>query len=145
MHKLTRAPFISVPLLIASLALPTSAFATEGAGSGDSPDVAAQIDDQALRETVTARLPEVTRCYERELKRRPGLEGRLEVRFTIADDGRVVWSGVVQDSIGSPTMARCISAQFKKFRFRALGLQAGQEVTVAYPLVFTKRQGSAGR
>ena len=136
MHKLARAPFISVPLLIAALASPATASATESAPAAAGDGV--QVDAQALRATVTARLPQVTRCYERELKRRPGLEGRLEVRFTIGGDGTVLWSGVVQDSIGLPSLARCVATQFQSFRFRAIGLQPGQEVTVAYPLVFSK-------
>ncbi len=140
MHKHARAPFIFLPFMLLTLAAPLAASATEGAPASDfEADVASQIDAQALRATVTSRLPRVTRCYERELKRRPGLEGRLEVRFTIVSDGTVASSDVVQDSIGSPDMARCIAAQFRTFRFRALGLSAGQEVTVAYPLVFTKR------
>lgn len=141
MHKLARTPFtlISVPLLVGVLGMPGAAFATEAA---DTADAEPQIDAQALRATVTARLPQVTRCYERELKRRPGLEGRLEVRFTIGDDGAVIWSGVVQDGIGSPDLARCVATQFRTFRFRLIGLQAGQQVTVAYPLVFTKRQAA---
>ena len=148
MHKLARAWSIPVPFMLLSAAMPLTASATGGIPTAGQqaetdPEAAVEVDAQALRATVTARLPQVTRCYERELKRTPGLEGRLEVRFTIGGDGGVVWSGVGQDSIGSPDLARCVATQFRTFRFRGLGLSEGQQVTVVYPLVFTKTQAAA--
>ncbi len=134
MKKSARTPFIFVPLMFL---LPATVAASDSAANVDGRSA---VDVQALRSVVAARLPQVTRCYERELKRQPGLHGRLEVRFTIGADGDVIWSEVVRDTVGSNQLARCVAAQFRTFRFAALG--DGREVTVAYPLVFKRGEGT---
>ncbi len=89
----------------------------------------------AIKQVVMRHVAEVRFCYERELKHRPGLEGRVVVTFSIGLDGR---AGEVEVNEGIPDsemVGACLATHIKTWRFpKPTG---GEPIEVRYPFVFT--------
>ncbi|HET9328270.1 MAG TPA: AgmX/PglI C-terminal domain-containing protein [Candidatus Eisenbacteria bacterium] len=73
-------------------------------------------------------------CYGNELKRTPGLKGKLVVAISVAASGMVIEATVVQNTVGSERLASCALSQIRDWRFPAIpeGVTAFQT-----PFVFT--------
>jgi TonB family protein len=85
----------------------------------------------AIRRVVTRELHQVDRCYAAALVGRPGLAGRVLVRFVIAGDGAVSSSAVLSGVEGAPALDACVAAAVGRWRFpRPRG---GGTVSVDYP------------
>jgi TonB family protein len=74
-------------------------------------------------------------CYESELKKDRTLRGVIKVRFTIQTNGRISSTKIVQNTMRSSVVARCIQNKIKRWRFKSK--PKGGSVTVAYPFFFT--------
>lgn len=92
------------------------------------------LDPGAIAKVVKSRLTAVKECYERELKRNPQLAGKVVIRFTIEDDGRVSNVAVEEQTLGDPNVGSCIVSRFERFRFPK---PDGGAVTVSYPFIFS--------
>lgn len=55
-------------------------------------------------------------CYKQELKTNPKLYGKIEVRFSIDPEGKVVDASIVSSSLRSPRMEACIIHRIKNWR-----------------------------
>ena len=76
-------------------------------------------------------------CYQRELDHKPGLGGKLVVRFRIGADGLVVpdrTSFVEGTTLHDDAVERCVAANINRLKFPAKGGVAN----VKYPFVFTQ-------
>ena len=78
-------------------------------------------------------LADIKDCYERELKRNPKLAGKIVVRFTIDEEGRVTGAAIEDNTLGEKAVAACIISRFERFRFPK---PDGGAVTAAYPFIF---------
>lgn len=76
-------------------------------------------------------------CYENELKRNPGLRGKLVFSLTIDAAGRVTEAAVVEDALGSGAVSACALAQVRDWKFPPV--DAGV-TTFRAPFVFTPPQ-----
>ena len=90
--------------------------------------------DASLLAVVRKYAPGIRFCYENELKKTPGLGGKLIVAITVAAAGNVTNAVVVTDTIGSHELTSCALAQIDAWRFPAI--PAGS-VTFRAPFVFT--------
>ena len=73
-------------------------------------------------------------CYGTELKRDPGLRGKMVVALTVAASGEVTEATLVQNSVGSARLADCALAQIREWRFPAIPEGV---TTFQTPFVFT--------
>lgn len=69
-------------------------------------------------------------CYDQRLKALPGLQGRVEVDFTVGR-GRVLSAAVFLNSTGDQALADCIVGKIERWRF-----PAELETEVTYPFLF---------
>jgi hypothetical protein len=95
---------------------------------------ARDIDENALSRWLNSRKPAVISCYERELKRRPTLAGRMVIRFAVDVRGHVGNVGFDDDTLHSPAVQQCISTVMKAW---VLPFTPEDEVPVALPFIFT--------
>ncbi|MCB9680772.1 MAG: AgmX/PglI C-terminal domain-containing protein [Alphaproteobacteria bacterium] len=85
---------------------------------------------------VKARLNTIRFCYQRELTRDPSLGGKLVIKFTVARDGTVSAASAAQNTVGSASVAACVTERFFAMTFpEPVG---GGIVVVRYPFVFTQ-------
>lgn len=71
--------------------------------------------------------------YNRELRRNPGLEGRVVLEITIAPSGRVTKVKVLSSELKDKKLERKLVSRIKLFNF---GAKKVDTVTVTYPLEF---------
>jgi outer membrane biosynthesis protein TonB len=97
---------------------------------GDTFDVEGADDVESVVRKYSGQLQY---CYERELRSNPGLGGRVEVRWNIAN-ARVTSVDVISNSTGSGALGQCIASKIRRWRF-------DRETTgsVTWPFVFRKR------
>ena len=54
-------------------------------------------------------------CYERELKRHPGLKGKCAIRFTITPEGKVVNPTILSSTLNSESVERCVLSRISRW------------------------------
>ena len=92
----------------------------------------AGFDPQQLARAIRGHMAEVRACYERALKRRPDIGGRLVLRFTLAPAGTVSAVEVDEDTLGDPEVTACVRNAVMLWRFAA----PPRKVEVTFPFVF---------
>lgn len=93
------------------------------------------ISAAQIKKIIDRNQPQVTACYERELKKAPGLRGKVVMGFVIGADGRVRTPRAVRNTTGSRPLSSCIARTVKNWRFpRAEG-----PADVEYPFAFKPR------
>ena len=94
------------------------------------PVAAADPDPDAA--FVRERLPAVKACFDRALKRKPGLAGKAVGRWTVDVAGQVTAFSWQTDELGSPTFGTCARKVIESWRFPT----RGAPTTVSFPFVF---------
>jgi TonB family protein len=115
--------------------------------SGGSGDGAEALDGEAgggssnpyrstasLMAVVRRYAPGIQFCYDNELKRSPGIRGKMVAAITVAASGAVTDARVVSSTVGSSGLSECALAQIREWRFPAV--PSGTTVFRA-PFVFT--------
>lgn len=101
-----------------------------GAGG---PSVTGKLPPEVIARTVRASIAQVRSCYERGLKKDPGLKGTVKIKFTIAADGKVSNAQDDGSQLPSAEVVECVRAEIRKITFPA---PEGGSVTVVYPFAF---------
>jgi hypothetical protein len=101
-----------------------------------SPDAAVTdygLTKEAINEVVKQSLTQINVCYQRQLARRPSLEGAVTFGWTIEPSGRVSHAYPVAVAIDSPEVVDCVGQTICWWTFSA----APVPTTVGkYPFVF---------
>ena len=106
-----------------------------GLVSTATPEVdSADVDRAALSRYIRDRLGAIRGCYERELKRNPGLKGKVVVRFNITPAGRAGDVRIEENTLGSNEVASCIQGLMRSWIFP---FKPPDEVPVQYPFLLT--------
>ncbi len=93
--------------------------------------------NKTLLAVVRRYAPGIQFCYENELKKSPGLRGKMIVSLTVEPDGRVSNVILVEDTLRSAAVSDCVLAQMNGWKFPAI--ETGV-VTFKTPFVFTPPQ-----
>jgi TonB family protein len=101
--------------------------------TGGGVEVDGSLDQAAIAKVVRRRMRSVQDCYEKQLKRDPGLSGKIEVEFTIGESGSVEEATVVDNAMDSNAVGSCIVSRIRRWRFPK---PDGGSVTVVYPFIF---------
>ncbi len=91
------------------------------------------LQRQQVADTVHKGLTGFKFCYERELRVKPGLEGKVVVQFTIAASGAVKEANVASSTANDAKLESCLVERMKKLRFPP---PKGGDITVNYPFIF---------
>jgi TonB family protein len=94
------------------------------------------LDKEIIRRVIRRRIQEVRFCYEREVQRKPELEGRVEVSFTITGAGAVAAAGVAKSTTGDTAVDSCIVQAVRRLEFPQP--EGGGIVVVTYPFLLTR-------
>lgn len=70
----------------------------------------------AIQEVLIAHNAAIRYCYERELKRTPSLKGKITVRITVAPNGHVTNAEIVESTLNSERVERCILARIRLWK-----------------------------
>lgn len=108
-----------------------------GIVKSEAPAVDGELDPGIVAKEVRSRLGAVKACYERGLKRNPGLSGKIVIHWTITAAGTVASVEVENDTMGDNEVAGCIKSLVSRWRFPA---PSGGSVEVSFPFVFQSSQ-----
>jgi hypothetical protein len=77
--------------------------------------------------------PGIKACYERGLKTKPGLRGKLDINFVVAPEGKVAHADAAEgdDALTDSATVACILAEIRKLEFPPPN---GGRVFINYPL-----------
>jgi hypothetical protein len=90
-------------------------------------------DKEKLARFVKDHLRSVTSCYEKELKLKPSLRGKLVVRFVVTPAGRVGSCQIDDDTLHDSSVSGCV---VRMIRGWALPFRPDQDTSVSFPFVF---------
>jgi TonB family protein len=97
------------------------------------------LDKEIIRRVVRLHMNEVKYCYDQELVRNRGVEGRVSVQFIISGTGQVITSFVQSTSMNNPRVESCVAAAVKRWTFPKP--EKGGLAIVSYPFNFVAGQG----
>ncbi len=69
-----------------------------------------RADLESITREIRARRKAIAACYERALKARPTLAGKLVVRFSITAAGTISTVDIDDDTLGAPEVGACVRA-----------------------------------
>lgn len=92
------------------------------------------LETQDVEEVLQARFDEIRACYRRAGKAQKYADGKVLLRFVVGGDGSAddVW--VVESSLGSYDVERCLVEVGRRIKFRAPS--GGKATTFDYPVEF---------
>ncbi len=88
-----------------------------------------------VKGVIKSKTPQVRACYEKELKKRDGLKGKVVMSWTISASGKVSGVRVVRNTTRNSTMVPCMIRALSSWTFP----QAEASFDVEYPFVFRPR------
>ncbi len=75
--------------------------------------------------------------YNGYLKDNPDMQGRVAVRFSIDQEGKVLSCEVVESTTGNPEFDQEIAARISTWQFGGID-ELGDVTTVVYPFTFSR-------
>jgi hypothetical protein len=122
-------------------------YGSDGSGLGDhrgvevsapgSGEFAGSIDREAVRRVIRSKLDLVRNCYERELRGKPNLGGKVLISWRIVAEGKAENVKVKSSDLNDSLVENCIVQEFYSWRFPEP--PGGTIADVVFPLVFQKR------
>ena len=102
--------------------------------SAGTPVILGSLDKEIIRRVIRENLPQIKYCYERELTRTPGLNGKVQVKFVIGANGHVQTAAVAESTMKNKAVESCIRGKVKGWLFPKP--KGGGIVIVTYPFIF---------
>jgi TonB family protein len=98
--------------------------------------VTGSLDKEIIRREIRRHLNEVRFCYEQGLTKKPALEGRLVVHFTIAPTGRVLVAVPQSSTLGLASVDECVVQAVRRWQFPQPA--GGGLAMVSYPFQLSR-------
>jgi TonB family protein len=92
------------------------------------------VDKEVIRMRIRDRLPNIKSCYNRSLKARSSLKGRVVVKWEIEKSGRVRHAKVSQSSLHNAKVEKCVVGVIEELQFPKP--KGGRVASITYPFVF---------
>jgi hypothetical protein len=94
---------------------------------------------KSIMKTVMINLAKLRYAYNKRLREKPALFGKITVKYSIAQTGNVVSSSIVSSTIDDSELEEVIKNKIKNWKFDTLNV-AIDTTEVVYPFVFTQGQ-----
>ena len=101
--------------------------------SSGNPIVEGSLDKELIRRVIHAHRSQVRFCYESELVRHPGMNGKVSVKFIIAATGAVQRASIDSSTLGNANVESCIVSRVYQWQFPKP--KGGGIVVVHYPFL----------
>ena len=93
----------------------------------------ADIDSAGVTKVINVSRAAIKRCYDKALTSNPMLKGKLSVKITINEQGRVSRTDIVDDSLHDAEVSKCVKGVIGRLRFPK---PAGGSASVTFPFAF---------
>ena len=98
------------------------------------PDVES-LDARTIQKVVSSKRASVRLCYEKSLKAKENLQGKLKVTLVVEPGGRVSKASIGSSSFRGSVVGNCILSSVRKWRFPRF---AGSAQEIELPFVFQR-------
>jgi len=76
-------------------------------------------------------------AYNKRLREKPGLSGKITVKWAIDEFGKVIFAQVVESTMGDPQLEQTVVSKIKRWVFEKID-KPGDVTEVVYPFVFSQ-------
>ena len=97
--------------------------------------VRGSLSREVIQRVIRSHINQVRYCYERQLTRMPGIQGRISARFVISPQGTVQSVDVSNQEGRLGEVPQCVARAIRRWRFPEPA--GGGIVVVTYPFVFS--------
>jgi hypothetical protein len=98
------------------------------------PTIMGSISREVIKRVVRQNKAQIQYCYAQALQTSEKLAGRLAIKWGITESGAVTDVTVVANETGSESLAKCVAAKIRTWKFPAP--EGGGKVVITYPFVF---------
>ncbi len=98
-------------------------------------DVSGGHDARTIQKIVRQHTGEIKACYERELVKVKGLNGKITMQWFISPDGSVMKVFVKETTMHNKAVESCLTNSIQHWRFASL--KGGSMSSIVYPFTFT--------
>lgn len=91
------------------------------------------LSKNEIARTISSKMPDIEKCYERELQTKPTIHGKIVTRFVIGIEGSVTKSEIQETTMNDIQTETCIAYIFSQMSFPKPGKGI---VEVSYPVIF---------
>ena len=90
-----------------------------------------------IMRVVRQNMPSLKYAYNRRLAEKPGLKGKITVKWAIDEFGKVLFCKVISSTINDPKLEQVVVQKIKRWAFGKINVP-GDVTEVVYPFVFTQ-------
>jgi ribosomal protein L17 len=98
------------------------------------PVILGSLDPEIIRRIVRSHAGQIRFCYEHELRKTPGIRGKIVMKWIINGEGRVMQAQVAETQMRNADVESCLAARIKTWTFPKP--KGGGVVVINYPFVF---------
>jgi len=91
----------------------------------------------SIQRVVMQNMAALRYAYNRRLRDKPGLNGKITVKFAIDEFGKVIFAQVVESTMADPELERTVVDRVKSWNFDKID-KPGDVTEVVYPFVFSQ-------
>ncbi len=91
----------------------------------------------SIMRVVMQNLAALRYAYNKRLREKPGLKGRITVKFAIDEFGKVIFCSVVSSTMNDPPLEKTVVSKIKRWVFEKID-KPGDVTEVVYPFVFSQ-------
>lgn len=95
------------------------------------------LSRQDVQSAIRGYKAEIRTCFEKALRVKSGIGGRVSYKFQILAPGNVNWINVNKDDTNSASLVDCVQSVVKRIKFPVA--KNGQSTIVIYPFQFAKK------
>ena len=107
-------------------------------GTSDEAGKADCLSRAIVKRAISRRRNQIRACYEAELLRDRDLEGSVQVKLTIGQDGKVSDFYVTKNTTGKAEIPRCLEHKLRDLEFPAF--DQCEQVVINHPFNFHPKQ-----
>lgn len=97
------------------------------------PEVEGPLDTEIVQRVVRQHRRDLDWCYDSQLQEDPQLAGRIEMEWTVTDEGEVTDAAVAESAVDNDGIERCLIDRIEQWSFLN---PDGEEAVVTQPLGF---------
>jgi TonB family protein len=91
----------------------------------------------SIQSVVMQHMAALRHAFNRRLRDKPGLSGKIAVKFAINEFGSVISASVVESTMNDPELEKVVVEKVKSFQFEKID-KPGDVTDVTYPFVFSE-------
>jgi len=92
----------------------------------------------SIMSVVLQNLSDMRKIYNKRLRSKPGLEGKITFKFAIDEFGKVIFCGVVETTINDEILENKLIEEIHKWEFEKIE-KPGDVTEVIYPFIFSQQ------